>query len=362
MDSRFTDPGLLKVQNGVKQPTRWALLVDGLLALLSEHIGNTELPDAEEFRERLKSYRSQIGETDALDTKAAQACLEDCESNFRRARAHLNVRDAEIAEVIGVLRDALLQLAGQSGTFNERIFGSSDRFKGLVALEDIRELRKQIISEVRELRETVLERQQVEQQAFSRLSKRIQALDSKLQVAREQALTDSLTRVANRAVLDRTLERYTSQKATFALAMMDLDHFKQINDTYGHRAGDGVLVCAAQWIGESLRATDLLARFGGDEFAAVLPNINLGQAQRKFDALIKEIAARTYAFIDRKEKEVIKFTVSCGIAEFTAGDTAADVFQRADEALYDAKTRRNRVCIKRKSLLGSLFQKKSPED
>jgi diguanylate cyclase len=355
------DKEVFEVRDSGK-PTKWGLLVDGLLALLSEQIGNSELPDAEEFRSRLKSYRDQLRETDAMDIKSAKACLEDCETNFRRAKAYLNVRDAEIGEVIDVLRDALLQLAGQSGAFHERIFVSSDRFRGMVALEDIRELRKQIISEVRELRETVLERQQLEQQAFSRLSKRIQALDSKLQVAREQALTDPLTHVANRAVLDRLLERYTRQKAPFVLAMMDLDHFKRINDTYGHRAGDGVIVCAAQWIGDSLRSTDLLARFGGDEFAAVLPNMNLAQAQRKFEGLLKDIADRSYAYIDGKEKEVIKFTMSCGVAELSAGDTAADLFQRADEALYDAKTQRNRVCLKRKSFLGSLFSKKSSDE
>jgi diguanylate cyclase len=129
--------------------------------------------------------------------------------------------------------------------------------------------------------------------------------------------------------------------------MIDLDHFKSINDTHGHRVGDSVLVCASQWIGERIRTQDLLARYGGDEFAVLLDAVSLESAEHRFAEMLVELSGRSYAYTLGRDKRIIKFGLSCGFAEFASGDTAATLVQRADEALYQAKTVRNKVCAKR---------------
>jgi diguanylate cyclase (GGDEF)-like protein len=332
-----------------------ASLIDGLLSLLDEQFVQDGISGAEEFRSALRTYREKLSEAGTLDEYTAAACVDECESYFQRARAYVLGRDAEINELIELLRTALIQLTGESNAFHERIFASSDRFKRLSRLEDIRQLKEQIANEVRDLRQTVLEKQQHDEENYAKLSKRILTLQSRLQLAREEALKDPLTHIANRGGFDRAIHSWVDQRKPFVLAMMDVDHFKQINDTHGHRVGDGVLLCAAQWLGENLRNTDFLARFGGDEFAVLLSNTDLKLAERRFTSTLAQLASRSYIYPNGSEKRTVKFTMSCGLAELGSGDTVEKLIQKADEALYEAKKKRNRVCMKRPSVFGSLF-------
>ena len=333
-----------------------ASFIDGLLSLLAGQVVQDERAGAEDFRSTLKTCRDKLSEAGTLDEGTALACLEECESYFQRERAYVLGRDAEINELIALLRTALVQLTGGSNAFHERILASSDRFKRLSQLEDIRVLKEQIANEVRDLRRSVLEKQQRDEQNYSKLSKRIVALQSKLQLAREEALKDPLTHIANRGGFDRAIHSWVDQGNPFVLAMVDLDDFKSINDSHGHRVGDSVLLCAAQWLGENLRSTDFLARYGGDEFSVLLSNADLKQAERRLSSTLAQLASRSYIYSRGSEKRVVKFTMSCGLAELGSGETVEALLQRADDALFEAKKHRNRVCTKRRTLLGGLFR------
>jgi diguanylate cyclase (GGDEF)-like protein len=156
---------------------------------------------------------------------------------------------------------------------------------------------------------------------------------------REQAIRDPLTGLYNRRYLEESLahELYRSQrqKVQLCVAMIDLDEFKQINDSFGHGAGDFVLHHIGRILRENLRNTDILSRYGGDEFFLVLPDSSLDDTRQRLDQiriLIKEQAIR-YG-----EKLIGPMTVSTGIAEAKEHSfVAREIIRAADEALYTAK-------------------------
>jgi diguanylate cyclase len=122
----------------------------------------------------------------------------------------------------------------------------------------------------------------------------------------------------------------------------DVDLFKRINDAYGHLAGDKVLKIIANSLQRNLRSTDFIARFGGEEFVALMPETSTSEAKIVAEKMRINIEESPFNF----KKEPVQITVSFGISEFAEGETAAEVFSRADKALYKAKENgRNQVQI-----------------
>ncbi len=163
--------------------------------------------------------------------------------------------------------------------------------------------------------------------------------------ARRDSQIDPLTKIATRRVFEeqfaREYERAARYHHPFCAAIFDVDKFKTINDTYGHAVGDEVLRQLAEIMSQEIRTTDVLARYGGDEFVLLMPETPLRQARQVLERLRPLVAARL-----SNEKRAV--TISCGIADFSGdkSDTAADILRRADTALYEAKRNgRNRVMV-----------------
>ena len=169
-------------------------------------------------------------------------------------------------------------------------------------------------------------------------------LREKLAEQQQKALHDPLTGLPNRAALDARLageiHRCQQPAQPLALAVMDVDHFKQINDNYGHMAGDKVLrIMAGKW-SHRLRKTDFMARYGGEEFVLLLPDTGPEAALEVVEDLRRCIGDCPFHF----RGERIPITVSAGLASLETGDDAGRIFERADQALYRAKqTGRNRT-------------------
>jgi diguanylate cyclase (GGDEF)-like protein len=166
------------------------------------------------------------------------------------------------------------------------------------------------------------------------------------QQVKELAVTDELTHVLNRRaflnILERELKRANRLETTLTLFIVDLDHFKQINDLYGHITGDFVLQEIAALLRGSIREIDVMARYGGEEFVVILPEVDQKEA-----AIAAERIRHLVEFhLFRKEKEAIRMTVSIGMAVFPGSRTKnpEDLFHLADVALYLAKKKgRNRI-------------------
>ena len=151
--------------------------------------------------------------------------------------------------------------------------------------------------------------------------------------------TDDLTGIANKRHFSRRLPQEIDRARVYsfplALLMLDVDDFKEINDSFGHTVGDVVLseLCGA--VNETLRPPDLFARFGGDEFAIVLPHTDPAGARAVADRILQRVRALS---VPTDEESTIRCSISIGIASYCSSDTAAiDVIRRADERLYEAK-------------------------
>ncbi|MCO8309709.1 diguanylate cyclase [Pseudomonas mandelii] len=165
-----------------------------------------------------------------------------------------------------------------------------------------------------------------------------------LEEQRQKALIDPLTGLPNRAAWSERLEheigQWQQQGNTLLLAMLDLDHFKRINDNYGHLAGDKVLKIIASVLRKRLRGTDFIARFGGEEFVLLMPATLPMAGAKLLETLRASIEACPFHF----KGERVTITISMGLTAFRPGEHSDLVLKRADQALYRAKnTGRNRI-------------------
>jgi diguanylate cyclase (GGDEF)-like protein/PAS domain S-box-containing protein len=165
---------------------------------------------------------------------------------------------------------------------------------------------------------------------------------------REQSARDSLTGLFNRRYMEETLDREVRRAARegygLGLLMADLDHFKQINDTFGHAAGDEVLRRIGRFLGAAVRGEDIVCRFGGEEFVVILPKASLDDTRHRAEGLREGIKAH---LVDEPDHPYATATMSVGVAAYPQhGTSAAELLLAADSAMYRAKAQgRDRVVV-----------------
>ena len=162
------------------------------------------------------------------------------------------------------------------------------------------------------------------------------------------AMFDGLTGIHNRRWLDETLHRmvrrHENGRGELSLSLIDIDHFKRFNDTYGHAAGDHVLTVVATALAANLRPTDLVARFGGEEFVIIFPDTDLDLAARAADRVRRAVKSEVLVMPDGSPLPSV--TISMGVSQLAAGNTVPDLLKAADEAMYAAKQAgRDRVML-----------------
>jgi diguanylate cyclase len=161
-----------------------------------------------------------------------------------------------------------------------------------------------------------------------------------LEAVRRDAMTDALTNLANRKAFDEALEKVCAAAEAsgrpLTLAVIDIDHFKSFNDTWGHQTGDQVIRYVASVIGRAGQAPRLAARFGGEEFALIFPGEGVREAMATLEDIREEVASRILKRRSTNE-DLGAVTVSSGLAERQAGEPMASLLDRADAALYASK-------------------------
>ncbi|QTP58519.1 GGDEF domain-containing protein [Billgrantia antri] len=242
--------------------------------------------------------------------------------------------DALLAEVAALLEasehdghplhDALQRLyrhhCEQRGQM-QRLIEISDRYQ-LLAIE------------ARQVTQQRYERTLRRQHKLSRISDGYQALIQERNQALHQASThDPLTELPNRRLIGERLESLVEARRRFTLALLDIDHFKAINDRHGHDVGDRVLVALTQVLSESLREYDLCARWGGEEFLLLLVDTDRSEAH----TIVERLRSRLAEVCIRCEDQTISVTVSAGLSQHHPGDPHEVTVKRADQALLEAK-------------------------
>ncbi len=242
-----------------------------------------------------------------------------------------------------------------TSTYGSDLAKYSDRLANAGDLAEIQQVAKEMIIDTRRMAES-----------SSSLQKRLEEVSADAENLREQlekvgkdASTDPLTGLQNRRSVDEKaselLRQFEEKGSPFSAIMIDIDHFKKFNDTYGHHAGDDVLRVLSATLRDFLKGMDLPARYGGEEFLVLLPATMLDDTYVVAEKL-RKLIARNELKVIKTQENIGRVTVSAGIAEVRSGDTVESVIDRADRALYLAKgSGRNNVKSERdlKSETGS---------
>ena len=245
--------------------------------------------------------------------------------------------------------DRLSSVATSTGDFHEKIGGFSEQISHTDNINELNKILDEVLRETRAIQtealksrdQMILARQEVQE-----AEQRIHSLEAKLQHMSELVREDQLTGSLNRRGLDDVFERETSRSdrrgTPLCIALLDLDDFKRLNDTYGHQAGDSALKHLVKIVKETLRTMDVIARFGGEEFLILLPETTVEAAAQTMTRLQRELTK--HFFLHENEKVLITF--SAGVALRQPDEEQADLVKRADRAMYEAKkTGKNRVVV-----------------
>lgn len=278
-----------------------------------------------------------------------------CQSLFERyvstcSADQLVTIQRDVGRLLLELRNMLASAGGDTGKFADALRANSERLSGNPALETL----MQVLGSLRSETDSIMASGEHLQNQLSVQLQEVEELRNELESARREASVDYLTGLPNRkafyAALHAAIEAFTpppdadpAEAQTLCLLVLDIDHFKGFNDTYGHLLGDKVLRHVASRIKEVVRGTDLVARFGGEEFVVLLPNTPYPGALTVAENIRATIARARLIRTDTKDP-LEPVYISVGVATYQGGEEADSFIDRADQALYHAKEHgRNRV-------------------
>jgi len=249
--------------------------------------------------------------------------------------------DAMLAQVLKLIHDHV----ADGAKFHESLTGADRKLARGGSYEAIHEIVLTLINDNRAMQSKVnVLSDRLEQ---SRLQ--IVRLRSSLTKAEEIGNRDGLTALGNRRFFDNALAEEVAKAHDFGdelcIALSDLDHFKQINDKYGHVAGDTVLKLFAEHLLTNIKSGDIAARFGGEEFAIIFPEARLADASATVSQIRAQLEKKKWV-VAASGEPIGTVTASFGVARLNSGESAENLIRRADAKLYQAKTSgRNRVVV-----------------
>lgn len=335
---------------------------ESLTSLLDElELPERHRPQGEALRQRVLGGLNWYELVAVLDDLAV-LILAVTDSGQREFASYLTQLNERLASFLGTLSEAhegYSESVESARTFNQEL---RDQVTGLQAsvqeAADLHSLKQSLEARLDGLLNTVSEHQKHRDGREEEVAQRLQSLTRKvadmereaqgfrehLEEQRQKALIDPLTGLPNRAGWAERLElemaRWKRYGGELALAVLDIDHFKRINDSYGHLAGDKVLKIIAGELAKRLRKTDFIARFGGEEFVLLLPSTPLEGGQQLLQTLLDGIEQCPFHF----RGERVSITLSAGLTVFASEESSEQAFERADQALYRAKSAgRNRL-------------------
>jgi diguanylate cyclase len=253
----------------------------------------------------------------------------------------------ELKKIISILADSISGLLHSSGDFDSGLDDCVDRLQKARTLSEVQEIREALLKQAQGLQ--VRTRQMVEdvrlaQTQVDDANKKVESLKQQMEKVKQEIIIDPLTRTYNRRAYDEKIKQeimgFQRYSRPTALAIVDIDHFKNVNDTYGHRTGDGVLRILSGVMKKEIREIDVLARYGGEEFALILPHTSYEQALEVSERIRRKVEESRFTY----KGKPFSVTISIGVGTLKAEDTLETYVERVDQALYRAKNSgRNRV-------------------
>jgi diguanylate cyclase len=257
----------------------------------------------------------------------------------------------------------MVSTLGGGESFNDRLDHSAERLNKIVDINDIRILKRRLAVEIETLKRLSAEKRQQDESHRTYVTEEIHRLQSRLAHSMEEASLDQLTRVANRGRFERTAEQWIRSHRVsglpFVLAMIDVDDFKIINDTFGHPEGDRVLVAIARTLASAVRPTDLVARYGADEFVVMLSQTTSAQPHDRLRQIVGTLSGTHVG--SPGAVPPVALSLSIGVTDWPAEDSQADLVGRADQAMYEAKRAgKGRIEVRKRPGTSRLFQNGRP--
>jgi diguanylate cyclase len=302
----------------------WYVYASGQNAALNKVVNETlalhgKLTEAD-LDQIYDTYLSQIRTTERIDKVGARV---------------IN----EIDDVMGLITEAL----GMTSSFGDSLAGASRNLSITDDREHIKAVVETLVKSTREMQQT----KQALEERLTQSKQEISHLQQNLEAIRVESLTDPLTGLGNRKYFDRAIDAAVQlaigQGEPLSLLMLDIDHFKAFNDSYGHLTGDQVLRLVGQSLKQTIKGRDTMARYGGEEFAVVLPDTELAKAMAVAEQIRRAVMARELK--KKSTGEILgRITISVGVSMLQPGDDIVTLIERADACLYAAKrSGRNRI-------------------
>ena len=308
-------------------------LVEKLLLLIRDKGG---APDNSRELTQLRQQLANLGrllsasESRRNAAELTEPILEICTRILDVSRRQAN--HSEIIAAIALVRNAVASIDGVEQTLQRSLAESAEKFDSLRKLDSLQQIRAGLVRQVDSLRAISATREVQWRQQMASVDRKIKTLETQLAETRLEARHDPLTGLVNRRSVETSFKLFQDSRRQFVLALFDVDDFKQINDTFGHLAGDASLKAIAAKLQASVRSHDVVGRFGGDEFIVMMVDVPLADAERRLLTVLQSLRAMPSVVPDAP-----KVTMSCGVSEVSGGDTFETVIARADQALYDAK-------------------------
>jgi diguanylate cyclase (GGDEF)-like protein len=291
----------------------------------------------DQHRSHLRALRRGVQENPTPDMlETSRLALESELAWYRKSSMDmLRGKEKELRDIIALLSEATQTLVQRNDTHSSRLKNFTRELEAVAKLNDFGEMRKRLAGQLIELKNCVGAFQTEGAGSIGAMQDELLAFRQRLDNAERLAAIDAVTGLLNRREGERRLQEMIESKGTFCLVLFDLDRFKMINDRYGHNCGDQILQSFARRLGEQVRPDDVVCRWGGDEFLVIL-KAPLRDAMRQASQVSDRVRGR-YVVTPAGRETTIVVSASLGVAEYQPGESAEQLFERADAVMYRSK-------------------------
>jgi diguanylate cyclase (GGDEF)-like protein len=254
-----------------------------------------------------------------------------------RTAEYFKAKTNDVKELLIALARTAESMGERDQRYAKQLSAFTTQLQTIANLDDLTQMRTSLVQRASELKNCVDQMAQDSKKSVAHLRDEVSTYETRLKTVEQLALRDDLTGLSNRRSVEERIEWRIAHEQVFCVVIVDLDRFKQVNDTYGHLAGDSLLKQFSQELRSNTRPTDVVGRWGGDEFIMVL-DCDLPGARSQIERMQKWVFGDyTIQLTADKSKVKISLVASIGMAQWQPGETTQQVTERADAAMYSDK-------------------------